>query len=175
MTDQFLLNNLEAILSDAGKDEPSTTELALYKTYFQHVHKSNPSLVSRLSHWVQAQLVWDSRQEPLLQGMRSVGQTDYRLRYSTSYANVELAIGHEGRLRHLEGEILSPGDGTDSVLLFDAGPALIMLLRHGQVVAETTSDADGRFGFADLTADDYAMTLFLSEHSRIELVAVNVL
>lgn len=175
MTDQFLLNNLEAILVDAGKDEPSTTELAIYKSYFQYVHRSNPSLVSRLSHWVQAQLVWDSRQEPLLQGMRSAGQTDYRLRYSTGYANVELAIGHEGRLRHLEGEILSPSNGNDNVLLFDAGPALIMLLRHGEVVAETTSDVDGRFGFADLVADDYAMTLFLDDQSRIELVTVNVL
>jgi len=171
VTDPFSLDNLEAMLLEAGKDEPSVAELTSYKNLFQQIRTTQPSFVSRLSRWVQAQLVWDSRQEPALQGMRSAGQSDYRLRYTTGYTNIELAVAHEGRLHHIEGEIIS---ATDNNFLFDTDLALITLLRHGQVVAETNSDIDGRFGFADLVADQYAITLDLADRSHIELVTVNV-
>ena len=95
-----------------------------------------------------------------------------RIRYSAGYANIELAVDGEGELRHLEGEIYPQGEQAG--LLLDTGPALITLLHHGEIVAETISDTDGRFGFDDLTTGDYAMTLFLHDKSRIELVVVNV-
>jgi hypothetical protein len=173
MRQPLSIDHLEYALLEAGKDEPSAAELALYKSFSRYVSTTDASLIARFSHWVQAQLVWDSRQEPLLQGMRSAGQASYRLRYTTGYANVELAVENDGRLRRMEGEIFAANEHSE--LLFDTGPALITLLRHGQIVAETTSDVDGRFGFADLIADDYAMTLFLDDQARIELVTVNVL
>lgn len=173
MSKYHLIEDLERTLLDARKDEPSAAAIASYKNLFWHVHAANESVLMRFSRWVQANLVWDSRQDPLLQGMRSGGSNGYRMRYNAGNTNIELAIESEGRLRRLEGEIY-PLRST-SALLGDTGPALITLLHNGQIIAETTSDLDGRFGFSNLAADDYALTLFLNDQSRIEIVAVNVL
>lgn len=168
---------LEEALLAARQDEPSSVELARYKQLFKHVNVTvsssvTESFMERVSQWIQAKLVWDSRQEPLLQGMRSGAAEGHRLRYMAGRTSIELAVENKGRLRDLEGEIYSADES--SALLSDTGPALVMLLRHGELVAETASDEDGRFEFLDLMSGDYAMTFFLEDQSRIDLVALNL-
>lgn len=177
MTQQLTGEKLEQLLAAARQDEPSQAQREAYKNIFQYVNataglQTADSIMNRISQWIQAKLVWDSRTGPQLQGMRSAVQDGYRMRYNAGQTNIELAIEQAGRLRHLEGEIYV---ADDEHLLADTGPALITLLRHGRIVAETMSDFDGRFDFPDLEVGDYAMTLFLSNDSRIELVAVDVL
>ena len=174
MASQLSTEQLEQILLAARQDEPTPAEMARYIQIFRQARKTENSLLTQVSQWLRAQLVWDSRDEPLLQGMRNAVQDSYRLRYHVESATIELAIENNGRLRHIEGEIYAEDDEIND-LLFDTGPAFITLLRHGEIVGETTADLDGRFGFTNLIAADYAMTLFLGETSRIELVTVNVL
>jgi hypothetical protein len=173
MTGSFSLETLEELLTAAGKDEPTAAAMQTYQGCFRAVAAANPSPIERVVQWIQAQLVWDSRAEPLLQGMRSGFADGYRLRYTAGYADIELAIEQEGQLRHLVGEIYASFSQDD--LFAEREPALIALEHHGQVVAETTTDLDGRFSFPNLPAADYAMTFFLNQQARIELVNVNVL
>jgi len=176
MAHSYSIEQLEELLHEAGQNEPSNSELDGYKRLFRYVNQAEqakPSMLTQISQWLQAQLVWDSRDMPLLQGMRSAAHDGYRLRYQAGLATIELAVESEGRFRHIEGEIYAEND-NDTDLLLDAGPALITLLRHGEIVAETTSDTDGRFGFSDLSTADYGMTLSIGDISRIQLVAVNV-
>lgn len=173
MAHSYTIEQIEQLLQEAGQDEPSAAELKRYKRLFKHVKQSELSTLASISQWLQAQLIWDSRDEPLLQGMRSAAQDGYRLRYQAGIATIELAVENEGRIRHIEGEIYAEAD-DDTDLLLDAGPAFITLLHHGEIIAETTSDIDGRFGFSDLQTADYGMTLSIGDSSRIQLVAVNV-
>lgn len=172
MAHSLSVEQLEQILQEARQDEPSTTELSTYKRLFRDTIKTESSALTQFVQWLTASLIWDSREEPMLLGMRSANNDHYRLRYSAGPATIELAIESSGHSRHMEGEIYTNDEQSD--LLRDIGPAFITLLHHGKIIAETTSDLDGRFDFADLNAADYAMTFFIGDGARIELVDVTV-
>lgn len=175
MVRSFTVEQLEQALIEAGQDEPTKAELDGYKRLFQHVNRNEQTVLQQVTEWLQAHLVWDSRHEPLLQGMRNAAQDGYRLRFVADTAIIELAIENDGRVCNIEGEIY--GDDEDDVqeLLLETDPAFITLLHNGEIVGEAVSDADGRFGFYDLNAQTYGMTFFLGNKARVELVDIKIL
>ena len=74
------LRLLATDLTIARLSEPGPSALARYQALFDQVQQQ-PAPLQRFVHRLRAVLSWDSRQQPLLQGVRSGGGAAYRQLY----------------------------------------------------------------------------------------------
>lgn len=143
--------------------------LAAYYQLFGQV-QTTPNIFTRSLQWVKAQLQWDSRQEPALQGVRGAGSPTYRLLYSSDVVDVELFVEARNGSRWIEGEII-PLDS--SALHF---PALLQLSRHGdeKSIYEVESDLNGRFRIDSLNPGSYALSMLPREGLQVQIETVGL-
>lgn len=139
----------------AARSQPSTDAMARYYDLFDQVQQQ-PHGLKALWRDLKAALVWDSRQQLALQGVRSVAATEYRLLYSAGSLELELMVDAEGVHRHIEGDLVAPDEEA-------ATPALVELQRldqdDGASLLFETETANGRFRFQHVTPGRYRLTV----------------
>lgn len=142
----------------AARSRPSTNAMQRYYDLFEQVQQQ-PRSLGALWRELVAALVWDSRQQPALQGVRSVAVTEYRLLYSADSLELELMVDVEGLHRHIEGDLIAPDGVTGAVV----APALVELARQDQdgcaSLSLETETADGRFRFQNAPPGRYRLTV----------------
>ena len=122
----------------ARHSKPSTDALSCYEQLFTQIQQQAPS-----SWWqrLQVQLVWDSRRQPALQGVRTASAAGYRLLYSSGLGEIELHIAPDAHGRRIEGDIMAETNAEDLM------PALLQLQNASTeiIMCEAESDTQGRF------------------------------
>lgn len=129
--------------------------LARYDALFDQVVQP-PTLLQRMASLLRGELLWDSRLQPGLQGVRAAGQpTTYRLLYATEVAEIELLVEPTGPDRRLEGDLLPLDTGGLEL------PALVQMVRNTDLslVAEQEITAQGRFSLENILPAAYSLTL----------------
>lgn len=149
---QFMASELtvarRSVLSPAAQQR--------YASLFAHVQRQ-PSLLQQLWQAVRATLTWDSRQQPVFQGVRGAAMT-YRLLYETPQAAIELMVEAGQELRHLEGEVaLEAGETAVTPLLVQ------LVAPDGALPHVTMTDDFGRFYLDDVTPGAYHLLLTLAD------------
>jgi hypothetical protein len=133
------------------QSQPSAAALQRYNALFVPDRGEAGSAWHGLVAWVQATLLWDSRQQPALAGLRSVGTRSYRIIYSAPTADVELWVVPQATTCSIEGDcVLNTHPASQD------GP-LVQLhsINDNAVVLETTATKGGRFQFAQVPAGVY--------------------
>lgn len=100
------LRSLRNELEIARRSAPDSATLDAYRALFKHV-RVQPSSLQRVLERIRAALTWDSRLQPTLQGVRGFEQNSYRQVYWAGDIEIELMVERTGRLRRVEGEMLS--------------------------------------------------------------------
>lgn len=151
-------------LTVARLSVPQQKSLDVYYQLFDQVQTA-PSFLVRSVQWIKAQLQWDSRQQPALQGVRGASSPTYRLLYSSDVADVELLVEARNGSRWIEGEIIPLVDGT---LQF---PALLQFSNQpdNQLVYEVESDHNGRFRVESLQPGSYSFSLLPRQGSQLQI------
>lgn len=154
----------------AQRSKPSVQALARYGQLFSHVQQQ-PGLWTRMAQRLRAQLSWDSRQQPALQGMRAASATHYRQLYTTGQVEIELMVA--SRQLHqfdVEGDLLTP-PGQGSI-----APALVQLQRGSeqQPIYEVESDANGRFHLGNIAPGHYQLLITPSQGALIEIADLEI-
>ena len=146
------------------RSEPTPTALARYAQLFSQVQRS-PTGLQGLLQRVRAQLQWDSRQQPTLQGVRSAARSEHRLLYTTSIVDIEILVTRNATQFDLDGELV-PQDAETWT-----GPTLIQLQAHQPPVAlyETEVTAAGRFRFAQVPSNQYTMLITPDHGALLEI------
>lgn len=162
------LRLLATDLTIARLSEPSPATLARYQALFDQVQQQ-PAPLQRFVNRLRAVLTWDSRQQPLLQGVRSGGVTVYRQLYTADDIELELMVEPSGPLRRVEGDLIVATDaGNDA-------PALVELLdRRGAPVYSAETDADGIFRFEGVRPGRYQAVITLARTATIEVEALEI-
>jgi hypothetical protein len=155
------LTMLASELQVAARSHPSSDAVQRYYGLFDQVEQQ-PQGLKALWRDLVAALVWDSRQQAALQGVRSVVAAEYRLLYSAGSMELELMVETDGRRRHVEGDLIAASGEA-------VAPALVTLERlSGESapvpeILETeileTETADGRFRLQDVVPGRYRMTV----------------
>lgn len=149
------LRDLLRELAIARRSEPSAAVLERYHQLFAHVPQQ-PGLLTRLVERLRAQLTWDSRRQPALQGLRNVATPHYRQLYTAAGAEIELMVANRAsHQRTLEGDIITLAGHAP------LAPALVELAATAdpQQVHEVQSDAQGRFQVENVTPGHYQLTI----------------
>ncbi len=145
---------LAAEFNVAARSQPAADAVQRYYTLFDHVQQQSHGLKA-LWRDLMAALVWDSRQQPTLQGVRSVAATEYRLLYSAGPLELELMVELEGAHRHIEGDLIAAAEETVT-------PALVELMSlsqdDGAPSLFETETANGRFRFQNVAPGRYRLT-----------------
>lgn len=155
---QAHLAALQQLLSElriARQSKPAPQILNQYHRLFAHVPQQ-PGLVQRLVSQLRAQLTWDSRQQPALQGLRHTTSPHYRQLYATEGAEIELMVANRfGHQRTVEGDIITLA-GYDPL-----APALVQLANaaNQQLIYEVQSDEQGRFHVEQVDPGHYQLTI----------------
>jgi hypothetical protein len=163
------LRELAAELATARASQPSLVALDHYYELFTQVR---PVAARGLALWrrLTALLAWDSRQQPALQGVRSVGASNaFRLLYATEQAEVEILVEPEGHLFRTQGEIVTLDDLAMTPALiqwFDAG---------GTVRYETESDPSGLFSLRNIVPGTYRLSIVSAASDIIEIEALEIM
>jgi hypothetical protein len=165
-----MLQLMAAELRVARHSEPSPAVRQRAYQFFDQIQQQ-PSWLERVVQRLQAQLLWDSRQQLAAQGLRTAAAGRYHLLYATDRLDVEISVQPQAGRLDLEGELLpSDPDGTVT-------PALVHLQRAGNsgVPYETRSDADGHFRFQGIASGQYTLLItprmgVLLEIEGLELV-----
>lgn len=155
------LRNLARELEIARRSEPDQTALETYRAMFKHV-QLQPSPLQRVLGRIRAALTWDSRQQPMLQGVRGFEMTSYRQVYLAKNVEVELMVERTGRLRRIEGELLG---GTQAV---DVAPVLIELLDAAGNILHTV-ECNGRFHLDKVTPGTYRAVITQADGPIVEI------
>lgn len=157
------LTSLNRELIVAAQSTPRPQTLNSYYQLFEQI-QTNPSILVRSVQWIKAQLQWDSRQQPALQGVRGTGSPSYRILYSSEVADVELLVEARNGNRWIDGEIIPLTEGD---LQF---PALLQFSNQSdnQVVAEVESDLNGRFRVESLTPGNYSFSLMPRQGAHLQ-------
>ncbi len=147
------LTQLSTELTFVKRSQLTAQTLTNYYALFEEV-QTRPSVLTRSVQWLRAQLSWDSRQQPALQGIRSGVSSTYRLLYSSDTADIEILVEPRNGSRHLVGEIIPL---TDSLKV----PALLQLVlpQSAEVVSEIECDEQGRFRIDGLKPAEYALSI----------------
>lgn len=156
-------------LAVARFSQPQQKSLDTYYQLFDQV-QTNPSFLSRSVQWIKAQLQWDSRQQPALQGVRGAGSPSYRLLYSSDIADVELMVEARNGNRWVDGEIIPLAENTIQF------PALLQFSNQlvNQVVYEVESDQNGRFRVESLTPGNYSLSLLPSQGAHLQIESLGL-
>lgn len=151
-------------LTVAERSQPAPSVLAAYYQLFDQV-QSEPSALRRGIAWLRAQLRWDSRQQPALQGVRGAGSPTYRLLYSSEVADVDLLVEARNGSRRIEGEIV-PLETSELQL-----PALLQVsnLLNSESVYEVESDSEGRFRIESLMPGTYSFALMPRQGANLQI------
>lgn len=149
------LTLLASELSLAARSQPSANATQRYYSLFDQVQQQ-PHGLKALWRELIAALIWDSRQQPGLQGARSVAATEYRLLYSAGSLELELMVEMEGTHRHIEGDLIAANEDVSA-------PALVELIRLNQddgapLLFETETDS-GRFHFQNIPPGRYRLAV----------------
>jgi hypothetical protein len=105
---------------------------------------------------LRAQLTWDSRQQPALQGLRNTLAPHYRQLYTTEGAEIELMVTDRfSHQRTVEGDIITLV-GYDPL-----APALVQLSNSAnqELTYEVQSDEQGRFHVEQVDPGHYQLTI----------------
>lgn len=148
------LQKLATTLRIARSSAPPPAIVAQAHSFFQHIQQQ-PSWLERMVQRLQAQLVWDSRNQLAAQGLRRTVTDGYHLLYSTERIEVELSVQPTPAGLDLEGELLPAEDDLGLV------PALLVLQPADGAGAsyETESDADGHFRLSGLPHGRYELLI----------------
>jgi hypothetical protein len=154
--------------------EPAPAALERYYATFAHVQQQPEGLVA-LWRSFKAMLVWDSRQEPALQGIRGgISGTSFRLLYATDQAEVEMLVEPEGRFFRTQGEIIAQED--DETPAGALTPALIQWIdSEGRVRYETESDVRGLFSQRNIMPGTYRLSIVSAVSPMIEIEALEIM
>jgi hypothetical protein len=155
------LTLLASELQVAARSQPSADAVQRYYGLFDQVEQQ-PQGLKALWRDLAAALVWDSRQQAALQGVRSVAAAGYRLLYSAGSMELELMVETDGRRRHVEGDLIAAsGEAVRPALVtlerLDGNSALSPELLAGELLE--TETVDGRFRFQDVLPGRYRMTV----------------
>lgn len=162
------LRLLATDLTIARLSEPSPAALAQYQALFEQVQQQ-PAPLKHLVNRLRAILTWDSRQQPLLQGVRSGGATAYRQLYAAGDVELELMVEQNGQGRRVEGDLIS------DVAAADDTPALVELLdRRGAPVYTVETDADGIFRLEGVLPGRYRAVITRPHAATIEVEALEI-
>lgn len=162
------LRLLATDLTIARLSEPGPAALARYQALFDQVQQQ-PAPLQRLVNRLRAVLTWDSRQQPLLQGVRSGGTTAYRQLYAADDVELELMVEPNGTLRRVEGDLIADADGGH------AAPALVELLdRQGAPVYSVETDADGIFRFEGVQPGRYQAVITRAYAAPVEVETLEI-
>jgi len=159
------LRELADDLAIARLSTPKPTALARYHALFDQVQRQ-PNLLTRVVQQVRAVLTWDSRQHPLLQGVRSASANAYRQLYAADGVELELMVEQVGRLRRIEGDlIVDDGDA----------PALLELVESdGTSAYAVETEADGIFRLGDVLPGRYRAVITRPHAATIEVEALEI-
>lgn len=138
-----------------------------YAALFAHVQQ-NPTPLRALWRSFTALLTWDSRQQPALQGVRSVAAAGYRLLYASAEAEIELLVEGDGHLFRVHGEIVAPEEHP-------LAPALVQWLTPaGELRYETQSDAGGQFALRGVDPGLYRLAIVTAPGDSIFVEALEI-
>jgi hypothetical protein len=154
--------------------EPAPAALARYYEAFAHV-QPQPTGLAAMWRTFKAMLVWDSRQEPALQGVRSgISGASFRLLYATDQAEVEMLVEPEGRFFRTQGEIIPQDDEETPARVLT--PALIQWIdSEGRVRYETESDVRGLFSQRNIAPGTYRLSIVSAVSPMIEIEALEIM
>ena len=132
---------LAAELKIAQRSSPSPATRMRYQQLFVAVQQTANN--SGIGDWLQrlvGKLTWDSRQQLVSQGARSVAAPNYRLLYLAAKAELELMVSPQAQKRRVDGDLIALG-GQEPLT-----PALVQLQPVATAMLyETASDPHGRF------------------------------
>ncbi|MFO7632829.1 MAG: hypothetical protein R6W76_09830 [Caldilinea sp.] len=161
------LRQLATDLTVVHLSEPSPAALDRYQAMFAHV-EVQPSPLQRAVQQIRAVLTWDSRLQPALQGMRG-GANAYRQLYSAGDAEVELMIERLGRLRRVEGDLITGEDASNYA------PALIELFdQKGDAVRIVETGTDGLFRLENVAVGLYRAVITRPYAATIEVEVLEI-
>lgn len=162
------LTQLTTELTVAKRSQPTAQTLQNYYALFGHVQQQ-PSLLARSVQWLQAQLSWDSRQQPALQGIRSGTSSTYRLLYSSDAADIEFLVEPRNGSRRIEGEIIPIADALGL-------PALLQLVssRSAEVIGEIECDEQGRFRIEAVKPGEYELSVMPRQGSALQIARLEL-
>lgn len=151
-------------LSIAQHSQPTPSTLSTYYQLFDQVQRE-PSILAQGLAWLRAQLQWDSRQQPALQGVRGASSPTYRLLYSSDVADIDLLVEARNGSRWIEGEIV-PFEASALQL-----PALLQVsnLLNSESIYEVESDASGRFRIESLVPGTYTFALVPRQGANLQI------
>lgn len=151
-------------LSIAQHSQPTQSTLSAYYQLFDQVQRE-PSILGRGLAWLRAQLQWDSRQQPALQGVRGASSPTYRLLYSSDVADIDLLVEARNGSRWIEGEIV-PLEASELQL-----PALLQVsnLLNSDSIYEVESDTNGRFRIESILPGTYSFALVPRQGTNLQI------
>lgn len=159
------LQHLLRELHIARLSAPGIHVLARYRQLFAQVPQQ-PGVLTRLANRLRAQLTWDSRQQPALQGLRNAGTPHYRQLYATEGAEIELMIANRfSHQRTLEGDIITLAGAEPLV------PALVQLTQATEQARtyEAQSDEQGRFQVEHVEPGHYQLLITPTHGTLLEI------
>jgi hypothetical protein len=154
-------------LTIARLSAPDAAALARYRAIFDQVQHVTP--LQRFVNRLRAVLTWDSRQQPLLQGVRSSGATAYRQLYAVEDVELELMVEQTGQLRRVDGDLIADAGAGDDA------PSLVELLDvRGAPVYSVETDTDGIFRFEGVHPGRYQAVITRAHAATIEVEALEI-
>jgi len=147
---------------------PSPQALARYEKMFVHLPKP-PGKLETIVQRLSAHLVWDSRQQLGMQGVRNALRHNFRLVHTTEWVEVDVMLTPRQANFTLEGEIIPVSEHELTL------PALLQLQTPEQdKFYETEVTEQGRFHFEDIVAGTYMMLITPTMGKRLEIEGLKI-
>lgn len=109
--------------------------------------------LTSLTEWARALLLWDSRQQGGVVGVRNLTMNSYRLLFGANETEVELMVEAQDGLRRVIGEVIM-AEGQNGLALIE-----LMTSADAKKALETESDENGRFALEQVPPGTYVMTI----------------
>jgi hypothetical protein len=149
------------------RSTPAPEALARYATLFADV-AVRPSAARRFVLGLRAVLRWDSREQPMLQGVRGGGAVAYRQLYSTDHVEMELLVEPQQQRFRLQGEIMAIEESES------LGLALVHLIDRNGRVYEAQTERDGRFHCEELPEGVYNLIVSSLTNDILEIETLEI-
>lgn len=147
---------------------PTQQALARYEKLFVHLPQP-PNKLETIVQRLYAQLVWDSRKQLSLQGVRNAALRNFRLVHTTEWVEVDVVLTPEQTNFNLEGELIPVQE--DELIL----PALLQLqLPEQDKIYETETTEQGRFSFEGIVAGNYVLLITPTVGKRLEIEGLKI-
>lgn len=164
------VEELKQLLFDleiARLSQPTPIALDRYQAMFSSVQTQSSSL-QRFVQKLRARLTWDSRTQPVLQGVRNAAAHTYRQLYVATDAEIELMVEHMGEMRRVEGDLIDIGQ--------DDAPAaaLVELLDANGDIAHMVETNNGLFHLENVAPGTYTIVITRPNGATIEVPALEV-